>query len=433
MSRLLVERRCVNSLDIGPLIEEAVGNVLQGVSRQINEYLVAAVEHLLGRLPYVRREQVASWIESGRCACCQSTRSRKFSRNGYRARHLLTPWGELHIDLPRVVCQCGGSVRLDFGPGLRPYQRLSNELDSQIQRWGALCLSLRQMQAELAHSFIGPLGLRTLLTRLHQVATMTPAAGQVSVPPILHIDAIWLTQLRPNGQLRRDRKGRKRAVKGRYKRPLLIALGLWPATGQVRVLAWQLAEDEDGPAWLAFLSGLEEQGIRGEQGLQVIIHDGGTGLCAALQEVYFGAAHQRCLFHKLRNIANALKLPEELSAKQRTRLKKAILKDFRHIWEAKRYPTALRRYLRVVRQYRASQPTAVATLRRDFRETLTYYHLQQQFPDWPREYLRTISHLERLNKTLRHRTRAAGAYHSDQGILAVIEQVAHSPFPNRYS
>jgi hypothetical protein len=87
------------------------------------------------------------------------------------------------------------------------------------------------MQTELAHSFIGPLGMRTLLTRLHQVATMTPEESQVSVPPILQIDAIWLTQLRPNGRMRRDRTGRKRAVKGRYKRPLLIALGLWPDTG----------------------------------------------------------------------------------------------------------------------------------------------------------------------------------------------------------
>ena len=39
------------------------------------------------------------------------------------------------------------------------------------------------------------------------------------------------------------------------------------------------------------------------------------------------------------------------------------------IWQAKQYHTALRRYLAVCRQYRHSQPAAVATLRRDFRLT----------------------------------------------------------------
>lgn len=155
MSRLLVERRHVNSIQIGQLVEQAISNVLQITSAAVNSRLAAAVDYLLARLPYERREQVPSWIESGRCPRCKSARSQRFSHNGYRLRRLLTPWGELHLAVPRVVCRCGGSVHHDFGPGLRPYQRLSTELDEQIQRWGALCLSLCQMQQELAHSFIG--------------------------------------------------------------------------------------------------------------------------------------------------------------------------------------------------------------------------------------------------------------------------------------
>jgi hypothetical protein len=33
-----------------------------------------------------------------------------------------------------------------------------------------------------------------------------------------------VTMLRPNGKVRRDRKGRKRAVKGRFKCPIFIAM-----------------------------------------------------------------------------------------------------------------------------------------------------------------------------------------------------------------
>jgi hypothetical protein len=53
--------------------------------------------------------------------------------------------------------------------------------------------------------------------------------------------------------------------------------------------------------WIKFLEVLEDQGVRGENGLKLIIHDGGKGLCSALQTVWFDAEQQR--FHKLRNIA----------------------------------------------------------------------------------------------------------------------------------
>ncbi len=240
----------------------------------------------------------------------------------------------------------------------------------------------------------------------------------------MQVDAIWLTQLRPTGKIRIDGKGRRRLVKARVKRPLLLALGVWPESGHCVLLAWQLAESEDEAAWLAFLSALEAAGIRGENGLQLLIHDGGAGLCAALRIVHFDAPTQRCLFHKLRNIANALHLPEGLSRRERTRQRKAILKDFRAIWQAKRPATLLRRYRQVVRCYRHTQPAAVATLRRDFRATIAYLSLETKHPTWPRAFLRTTSHLERVNRRIRRRARAASAFHSDQGILAMISQEA---------
>ena len=122
------------------------------------------------------------------------------------------------------------------------------------------------------------------------------------VPPILQVDAIWITEMRPNGQMRRDRRGRRRPVKGRFKRPVFIAMGVWPDEERSEILLWQLGDSEEAQAWIDFLSLLEAQGIRGESGLELIIHDGGGGLCAAVRFVYFDADQQRCLFHKLRNI-----------------------------------------------------------------------------------------------------------------------------------
>jgi len=430
MSSLLPEVRTVDGHALfETTIEETHVTLLRTMSERINLKLSEAVAHVLDRQPYVRRVTVANWIEHvGACPRCHSLRSNRLSRNGSRPRTLTTRWGDLQIRWPRLVCECGGSVALHLGDWLKPYQRLGPDVDAQIERWGALSISLREMQRELAHSYIGPLGQRTLMQRLHQLQALTPDLADSATPPILQIDAIWFTQLRPTGQWRQDRKGRRRQVKSRVKRCILIALGVWPESGRQEVLAWRLANSEDTAAWLDFLSHLEAQGIRGENGLRLVIHDGGSGLCSALHTVDFGAAEQRCLFHKLRNIAKAIQVPDNLSAEERRRRRKAILKDFTAIWAAKAYATVLRRYLSVVRQYRDAQPGAVATLRRDFRATVTYFLILQQHPTWPRQFVRTTSRLERVNRPLRKRLRNANAYHSDTGVLAMVAQVADRTF-----
>jgi transposase-like protein len=405
---------------------EAEASLRRTMELRLTGLLIAIVCHVLGRKYHRRRTRVPERLRrEGRCNRCGSRASHRFTRNGFRERYLLTRWGTLAIHLPRVRCECGGSVRIDFGGLLRPYQRICEEVDVQIQRWGALALSLREMRRELEHLRIGALSLRTLNQRLHQLIHLQPGYDSDDVPPILQVDAIWVTQLRPNGKVRHDRKGRKRAVKGRFKCPIFIAMGVWPETNRSEILHWQLGRSEDDEEWVTFLSILEEQGVRGENGLQLIIHDGGSGLCSALRTVYFGAEQQRCLFHKLRNLYQALHVPEGLSAKQSRRYRKAVFKNFRAIWQAQRYDTVLRRYRKVIRKYRDSQPKAVATLRRDFRSTVTYYHLEQQYPAWERRHLRTTSCVERFNRKLRRRARAASAYHSDQGVLAMVAQMAH--------
>jgi len=431
MSNLLLpERRAVNGRAI--FLQEVSDTQVfldQLMSTRLTLRLNQAVDQLLGRARYTRRARVPyDWEQVGVCVRCGSHRGDHFSRNGSRPRTVTFLDFQAHLRLPRVVCQCGGSVRLHFDGLLRPYQRLGDDVDAQIRRWAQLRLSLREMQAELAHSRVGSLGWRTLNERLHQLRELTPDLDAQHVPPILQIDAIWFTQVQATDELRTDRRGRQRAVKQGHKRPIFIALGLWPATGRQEVLAWQLGASEDAEAWLGFLSLLEAQGIRGANGLRLIIHDGGAGLGAALQTVDFDAAQQRCLFHKLRNIADALQLDPQLTPKQRRRQRRAILKDFRAIWESKDYATALRRYVRVCRQYRQDQPAAVATLRRDFRSTVTYYQLETQHPTWPRAYLRTTSQLERLNRRFRRRIRAANAYHSDDGVLAMVAQEADQAF-----
>jgi hypothetical protein len=356
------------------VLAEAQQVLLATLGARMTNLLNKAVDELLGRERYERRGHVPDDVEGGECLYCHSHQSDHFTRHGGRKRTVTVYWGDLQVRWPRAICECGHCIKLNLKGWLEPYQRLGEDVDVLIQRWGAMSLSLRQMAKELSHSYIGPLGLRTLNERLHQLQALKPDLETLETPPIIQLDAIYITQLIPNGEVRKDRKGRQRAVKGRFKRCVLIALGVWPETGRQEVLAWALAEGEDFMAWLTFLSQLEAQGVSAEKGLRLVIHDGGAGLCAALRFLDLGVAEQRCLFHKLRNIAKAIQLPDALTPEERRRKRKAILRDFKAIWEAKQYATVLRRYLQVYRQYRHSQPAAVATLRRDFRATIAPPH-----------------------------------------------------------
>jgi transposase-like protein len=423
MASIARERESVNLKALfAAEMTKAQAELAKRLGEAVGKGLDAKISSMLGRRAYERREQVGPWVEvAGVCQRCKSRQSKRFVRNGHRAHEVLTMWGEVTVWVQRLLCECGGSMELEMDGWLRPYQRIGEDVDAQIRRWGALRISLREMAAELEQLHLSPLALRTLNQRLQQVATAPATPRPSAVPPVLQVDAIWVTQLVPTGAYHRDAKGRRRPDKKRIKRPIFIALGVWPETAQAEVLAWRLAAKEDESEWLAFLSDLEAMGIRGDQGLELIIHDGGAGLCAGLNTVHFGAAEQRCLFHKLRNLYHAIRITDDtLSHKEQQRLRKAIFRDFHHIWKAKQLATALRRYRLVVRLYRTSQPEAVRCLRSDFRSTIAYFAILNRHPDWQITHLRTTSRLERFNRCLRRRARAASAYHSEASLQAML-------------
>ena len=423
MASITTERGSVNARELFTQgLAKAQAEVVKRQGEEVGKGLDESIERVLGREAYVRRKHVGSWVEvAAVCHRCRGRQSKLFRRNGHRKRTVLTLWGEVQVWVQRLVCECGGSVQLEMDGWLRPYQRIGEDIDQQVQRWGALCISLREMQHELVRLHISPLSLRTLNKRLQQIVTEPERDATVQTPPVVQLDAIWVTQLAPTGGHHRDARGRLRPDKKRIKRPIFIAMGVWPETGRAEILAWRLATQENEEEWLAFLTALEELGIRGENGLELIIHDGGSGLCAALNTIYFGAEEQRCLFHKLRNLYNAIRITDNtLTRKEQRRQRKAIFRDFHQIWQAKQLSTVLQRYRKVVRLYRTSQPEAVRCLRTDFRSTITYFAIHKRHPDWEIVHLRTTSRLERFNRCLRRRASAAGAYHSDAGLQAMV-------------
>ena len=402
------------------LLDEVYQACQQQLERRLNQCLDEEVTTWLGREAHQRRDRQRRRQGQAVCRRCGSRRRQDFSRNGHRRRALQTLLGGLEVWYPRVVCQCGGSVAMPSSL-LAPYQRFWDDIDAQLAQWAEWGLSLRQMQTSLSDTLASAVGLRRLNACV-QTVRQTLATPLRSVPPILLLDAIWVTVLRPTGARRPDRHRRLRVVKRKHKVPLLVALGVWPS-GKWEVLEWALGLQEDYASWEALLIRLEERGVYRERGLHLILHDGNRGLSAALLSIYPHIPHQRCLFHKLRNLWQAITLPDSLDKDRARAFKRALLRDLRAIFYAPSQPEAVRLRQAFCRQWATTQPALVALLLRDWDETVAFFAVHARFPAWPWQRLRTTSLLERLNRKLRRLFRAAGAFHSDAGLLAAAARV----------
>jgi len=87
---------------------------------------------------------------------------------------------------------------------------------------------------------------------------------------------------------------------------VLVILGFWnDGSGRREILDWEIAKSEEHTEWEKLLNRLWERVVKPERGLQMVVRDGSGGLGEALALVYGSTMlEQRCLFHKLRNVAD---------------------------------------------------------------------------------------------------------------------------------
>jgi transposase-like protein len=267
-------------------------------------------------------------------------------------------------------------------------------------------------------------GLRTLNQWVHTFDRLPKDHRPLStVPPVVILDAIWVTRLVGDGRRRTDSAGRVRPVKRKVRTAVLIALGVWPQSGRYYVLDWEIAAGEACGEWEKLLARLIERGLWPNRGLQLMVHDGGSGLEAALRRWYAEVPSQRCIFHKLRNVWGAVVVPEGDSPQQGRTLRQQVIRDAAAVFRAADSREAERLMVDFRERWSGTQPGAVATLLRDREETLRFYSFLERHTTWQAKVIRTTNLLERVNRSLRKFFRAAGAYHSAIGLQAALHRV----------
>lgn len=407
--------------------------ILEAVYQQAKEAATAAVKVVieamleaevtakLGREKGAVRHMSAQprevdWV-CGHCGCGDA---QHFTRDGHYRRSLQTGWGSIQdLRVPMLECQqCGHDVLCHFTI-LEKYERFWLDLDQDVVLGSGLCESLRHLAERWGEAVGSSIGLRTLNERINQLAPSLAQAHHThitEVPAVIQFDGIWLRLQVPTGTLKTDRRGRRRERHKGKRMVLLVALGLWAdGSGRREILDWELAEGESQPDWQRLLDRLEERGVRPEAGLQAVVRDGKGELGAALAQVYgTRVIEQRCVFHKLRNVAD--KAREDLSGEQHREARERLLEQASVIYQAETAAQARERLQTFVSAWREQAPKAVATLQRDFEQTIAFYRLS----GIPRELLRTTSLLERTNRELRRKFRQACCFSSRRGAEVAI-------------
>ena len=374
-----------------------------------------------------RAEQVAVGAS---CNKCQRKWRSWFRRNGAYPRTLVLEGLVIGLLVPRLRCACGGTVDLTFSV-FAPYERISSELAERLREALGLGMTLGQVGALTAPANGGPLAKSTINARGLEVVRLVDAFHQGTlepVPGVVLLDGIYVTVMEPTGERFVDAKGRNQARVRRQKVCLLVAYGVNPTSGQWWVLDWERAKQEDQGSWERLLERLRQRGLTAEKGLKLIVSDGGDGLAAALALVDLGAGvrHQLCIFHKLRNVWRAVKgmIVEGESAKEakeaRRQRRREVVKAAATIYQGEDRVEILRRRDEFVAKWRETEPEAVATLLRNFDQTMVYLEVQEaavlRGEHWEARYLRTTSGLERLNRRLREMMRQVVLLHSAAGL-----------------
>jgi transposase-like protein len=168
---------------------------------------------------------------------------------------------------------------------------------------------------------------------------------------------------------------------------LLVIIGVTPEGKKERV-ALSDGYRESKASWQALLLDLKARGLQNAPLLAV--GDGAMGFWAALEEVFPATRAQRCWFHKMGNVLNALPKSQHARAKA----------DMQSIWMAATRADACAAFERFVTIYAAKYPKATETLAKDRVTLLAFY----DFPAEHWQHIRTTNAIESTFATVRHRT-----------------------------
>lgn len=162
-------------------------------------------------------------------------------------------------------------------------------------------------------------------------------------------------------------------------------------------------ESESQRSWEEFFENMKKRGLRGPL---LVVSDGAPGLLAAITAHFPKADRQRCIAHKLRNIAS--KLPRDVQ--------KVVLEEIKAVYYAPDTETAKLLAARVIDKYASVYPSALQCFSDDFDACIK--HLK--YPSGHRRFIRTTNLLERAFEEQKRRTKVFPQHQQERSCVGLV-------------
>jgi transposase-like protein len=185
---------------------------------------------------------------------------------------------------------------------------------------------------------------------------------------------------------------------------LLCAWGIC-SDGTKQIIHISAVASESQASWETFFEDLMTRGMR--QPL-LIVSDGGKGANAAITKNFPNSDRQRCLAHKLRNIASKLPRDPQRQAK--------VLKSVKEVYNASDFKTAKVLGGNFIDKYIDEYPSAVKCFNEDFDACIV--HLK--YPSGHRKFIRTTNLLERAFEEEKRRTKVFPQHANEKALTGLV-------------
>jgi transposase-like protein len=314
---------------------------------------------------------------------------RSAERQGYRSGHykrnFQTTAGEVELNVPKLK-----GVPFETAI-IERYRRRESSVEEALIEMYLAGVSVRRVE-DITEALWGTKVSPGTISNLNKKAyehieqwRTRPLSGKY---PYVYVDGVYL----------------KRSWGGEIQNvSVLVAIGV-NEDGCREIIGAAEGMKEDKDSWRSFFVWLKERGL---EGVRLIIGDKNLGMLETIPEVFPDARYQRCTVHFYRNIFS-------VTPRNKMKAVSMMLKAI-HAQESKE--TARAKAVQVAEKLREMKLSAAAKKLEDgIEETLTYMDFPTQH--WSR--IRTNNTIERLNREIKRRTKAIGAFPDGQSALMLV-------------
>ncbi len=312
------------------------------------------------------------------------------TRNGYRERKLTTCVGTITMRIPKLRI---GSYFPD--ELIERYSRVDRAVVATIAEMYATGVSTRKVERVAQKLGIDKMS-PSQVSRIVSVLDASVEDLQKRTFEGMRFAYLWL-----------DATYIKCRTEGHVASVALVSAIAAADDGYRYVVGFDCVDTESYPSWLGFLRSLKERGV---DGVVCVTSDAHAGLKRAIEEVFTGAAWQRCVVHLERNACACAK-----TKRARSLIGRIVSSIFRE-----EDPYLVRElYSQAIDEIGKICKSAGELLEEAEADALAYL----DFPKEHRRRLRTNNVQERMNREIKRRSRVVQVFPSTASLIRLVGAV----------